>query len=423
MLFITLAITSCERSNPKSVQEIIEVDDLTAFEKLSAIINIDTVQYDEYYSSALQYAMRQNAWDISQKLIDINYKLNSTDSLGFTPLLIASMTNNQDFINKLLKKTSNINAIDGYNGYSALHYAIYYNDLTLVKKILAKNANINLQSTDIMKNTPLHLAVEKEYVNIVDFLLENQARDTIKNVNEDTAVDLALESSNNDIRMRFYPKMSKEEREEMFEQIARSSQDTLTLEKLLQENHFSRDLINRAFVFSTSPAVSRLLLRKGAKISYRHSNFDYGAIHYAAIRGDTIMLDFLIKKGADVNQLSRESMVSPLMHAARLYENSDLKNKDIGEIQIGINTIFYDMLGNSGEKNAENSLETVKFLIRKRANTNFKNSKAENVLYIAESTLNYTVALYLKEIGVQETKRFSEKERKQKAMNRVLENY
>lgn len=420
--FLTLlTLTSCTSPTTESIAQIIRQDNIVKFERLTKELDIDTLQFGEG-ATALHFAIMVNANNISKKLINDDFQLNTTDSLNHTPLLLACQHLNIEIIDLLLKKSVNININDDLNGISPLHYAIYNDNLDLVKRLLHKNADINIKSTSVMAYTPLHYAIEKENIDIVSFLMENKAIDTIQDVNGNTAVDLALQSNSTAIKMLFYPKMNKEYKDKLFLHTARYSNDTLVLKKLFKDDKISKNLINEAFIFSKSPSISQMLLDKGAKIAYKHKNHDIAAIHYAAIRGDTIMLDFLLKHGANVNQLSKKNQITPLMHAARLYEDHNIKSKDIGGFQINLNPLFQDMLGSSEEKNPENSLEAVKFLIKKKANIHFKNDDDENALYYSEYTLNNEVIKYLKKAGAKTTKLFSERQRKKKQMERALRN-
>ncbi|WP_103863779.1 ankyrin repeat domain-containing protein [Aquimarina sp. I32.4] len=421
IFMILFFVSSCTKPTTTNIDFIIEQDDLKSFVKLSSKIDIDTLRF-QHRSTVLHQALRFNAEKISNHLIEKNHLLNILDSLNFTPLLAAMESNNNTsiFINSLLDKTANINTIENYNGYSALHYAVHYNDIALVKKILDKKANPNIKSTSVMKSTPLHLAIDKGYTNIAQLLIDNNASDTIKDINENMVVDIAIESGNTEIMKLFYDKMTKQNKEELFINTIRSSNDTIFLNKLLEEKWMSKKLINHAFIFSKDTVTSQSLLKRGAKINYKDPDYDYGAIHYAAIRGDVIMLDYLIKQGADVNQLSKKSQLTPLMHAAQLYENFNSLNREIGGMQVSINEFFYDQFGMSKEKNKENSLEAVKFLVANKAILHFKNKDDENALYYAESTHNNDVVTYLKELGIKETKKYSEG--KSDIINRILRN-
>jgi ankyrin repeat protein len=66
------------------------------------------------------------------------------------------------------------------------------------------------------------------------------------------------------------------------------------------------DIINNAFVYAcmhNQIDAARLLLRKGAQINAIPPGFDYSgtALHYAALNGHRVMVDFLIEQGASAN--------------------------------------------------------------------------------------------------------------------------
>ncbi len=420
LIFIALLTISCKtKIDTNKIALAIEKDNIVRFEKLSSKINLDTCKFGEG-RNALHYALQLNSTKILNKLIDDNFMLNETDSLNFTPLLYAVHTDKKEIINKLLEKDISLNDIESYNGFSSIHYAVYNNDIDLTKKLVSKNVNVNLKNESIMSSTPLHIAIEKENAVIAKLLIDNGATDTIKDVNDHTVIDLSSRSTNPNIIKLFYDKMSQEEKEKLLVNTVRNSGDIDFLTKLLDEKWVSKKQINDLFVFAKDTITSKALLDKGASIKKLHSRYDYGAIHYAAIRGDTIMLDFLLKNGANINQLSKERTVSPLMYAAQLNGEINNLNKKTKKLNININAMFYDMLGKSADKNKQNSMEAVKYLITKKADLQFKNKSGENALYYADASFNHEVANYLKEIGIKQTKKFVESKADQ--MRRILNN-
>lgn len=406
----TLLFTACNNKkgiDTYKISKIIEEDNLRFFKKTIAKINLDTCNF-ENGRTALHYALDMNASKITNHLIDTNFKIHQEDSLGVTPFLLSIIKDKKEIIDKILEKGVTINKIDSANGLSALHYAVYNDNIDLVKKLLSKKADINLKSKSIMKDTPLHFAIEGDKDAIVTLLLAHKAIDTIKNVNNDTAIDLATKSKNPTILKLFYNKMDLDAKKTLFINTVRNSGDKDFLKEMLEEKWISKKDINDAFVFSKDTITSKILLKKGARIKALHSKYDYGAIHYGAIRGDTIMLGFLLKKGAQINQLAKNKKVSPLLYAAQLNGALADLNKNTQKLNMNINSIFYDMLGKSNDKNAQNSMEAVKFLLKNKAALNFKNTDNENALYYASSSFNHDVITYLKELGIKETKVFRE---------------
>ena len=398
-LSVFVLLLSCTKTQPISIVDIIENDDLASFQEQRHKLNLDTVNFFGG-GTALHYALKYGSKKISKQLIEDNYKLNAVDSLGLTPLLIASYGSSDKLIDLLLEKSVDPNKIEDKNGFSALHYAVYRNNSDLVKKLIAGEADLNIKSKSDKSETPLHLALRKENIEIIKILLKaTTITDTLMNANNETAKELGLFSNNMSIKNAFYNKLSKNEKEDLFIESVRNSVNVELLKKILEEEVLSQELINENFIFSNDTLISSLLLEHKVEVSYFNTKCDLGAIHRAAVRGDTIMLKFLIDKGANVNQLSSNGQISPLMHAVSLYE----------DLPIDTQNSCAELL-QSIEKNENNSLGAVKLLLENKADLHFANLENENALYISESNSNKEVVNYLKSMGAIETKAFSELE-------------
>ncbi|MBL3658815.1 ankyrin repeat domain-containing protein [Fulvivirga sediminis] len=400
IFFMAWVSISCEtKVDTQSIATVIEKDDLNKFQQFVSKINLDTCVFsmDE---NALHYAIRMGSRKIASRLIDEEFMLNATDSLKFTPLLLSAMLNYKDITDKLLEKDISIDNIEEYNDLAALHYAVYNNDLSLAKKLIARNANVNIKCNSRIASTPLHFAIESENGLMAKLLLDNNASDTIQDGNDHTAIDLASETSNPDILKLFYKKMGVDKKKELFFNITRGSGDLAFITKMLSEGWMSKEIMNDALVFVSDTAVSKVLLESGASIRKFHSEYKYGAIHYAAIRGDTTMIGFLLKNGANINQLAKEGTVSALMYASQLGNEVNSLDDKLDELGLSVNSFFYDYLGVSAEKTRQNSLASVQYLVDKGANIHFKNDNNEDALFYANSSSNHDVSEYLNELRV-----------------------
>jgi ankyrin repeat protein len=68
----------------------------------------------------------------------------------------------------------------------------------------------------------------------------------------------------------------------------------------------SQDIINNAFVYACNNnqiAAAQLLIEKGAQVNAIPPGFDYSGtgLHYAALNGHRVLVEFLLEQGADVN--------------------------------------------------------------------------------------------------------------------------
>lgn len=83
------------------------------------------------------------------------------------------------------------NARDEYNR-TALHYATLVSDIDIVKHLVEKE-NVNISAKDARLCTPLHTAVRKGDLDIVKFLVQKGADMYVKDNNNDTPLQIAIE--------------------------------------------------------------------------------------------------------------------------------------------------------------------------------------------------------------------------------------
>lgn len=406
ILILIITIVSCGEPSTESIENIIKKDDVNRFEETLTKINRDTLQFFNG-RNILHFALEHRASKISKKLIEEEYKLNAIDSSGHTPLFIAVLNGNDKEIEYLLEKQIDLDIIDSLNGYAIMHYAIAKNDYELMDKLLKKGANPNTKSL-VYNKTPLHLAVESNQGNIIELLLKSNATDTIKDINDNTVLDLAIRSNHPKISTMFFDKFSLDQKRKLFLNEARKPNKSEFLSKWIDQDWVTREIVQEAFVFVKDTAIAKMLLDHNVNIQYISKKYEYGAIHHAAIHGDAKILTFLLENGADINQTSLTSKISPLMHAARLYDNINDLNQTVGESTISVKDFFYDAMAMSKDKTAENSLECVKILIERNANIHYINSNKENALYYAVASKNEKVKDFLKENNAKESKEYKE---------------
>lgn len=117
---------------------------------------------------------------------------------GFTPLGIASHFGNEEIVRLLLAKGADPN-LQSQNGYSVypIHAAITSDFESIAKMLIEAGAEVNvLQSSRI---SPLHLAAQNGNIELIILLLESGASVEIKNDMGKTAADMAAEKGFADI--------------------------------------------------------------------------------------------------------------------------------------------------------------------------------------------------------------------------------
>lgn len=78
---------------------------------------------------------------------------------------------------------------EGTSGKTALHLAVELHDITSVKLLLSKGANVDAAMFNGC--TPLHLAVGRQDATIANLLCQSGADTMLRNMEDETALDLA----------------------------------------------------------------------------------------------------------------------------------------------------------------------------------------------------------------------------------------
>ena len=135
----------------------------------------------EKNKNLLIYVKNENINEIKNAIkdgADVNY----TTGQGYTPLYESVGTGNKEIVSILIKAGAKID-VDGdeYNG-PPLVYAASRGDVDVMKLLIEKGGNINIQhKKDRSFDTPLHAASKNEKDKAIEFLVDREADLTIKN--------------------------------------------------------------------------------------------------------------------------------------------------------------------------------------------------------------------------------------------------
>ncbi|OJW71078.1 MAG: hypothetical protein BGO68_05455 [Candidatus Amoebophilus sp. 36-38] len=255
------------------------------------------------------------------------------------PIQKAVSLGNLDKVLELLKNGLDVNEhSDSKDRYTALHYAVIYNQSNIVQALLANGADVHV--VDNEGNTPLHFAAKRSHKEVVALLIEKGA-----NVNATT-------------KYRNYTPLYVAAEHGHKEVVA------LLIEKganINATNSWGDTPLDIAARWGYKDVVT-LLLEKEANINAVNS-LDYTPLHVAARSGHKEVVTLLIEKGANVNAISSWSY-TPL-HVA-----------------------VWD-----GHK------EIVAFLLEKGANINATDSQGDTPLHVAASGGHQEVVALLIEKG------------------------
>ncbi|MDR2215453.1 MAG: ankyrin repeat domain-containing protein, partial [Nevskiaceae bacterium] len=223
------------------------------------------------------------------------------------PLVAAAQARDHDKVEALLSGATpaDVNQWSS-DGTTALHWAIYNDDLPLVKRLIAAGANVN--ASNDYRATPLSEAAVIGNVDILRLLLEKGADVESANADNQTALMIVARTSNVEAARLLLKHGAKVNAREQWRQ-----QTPLMWA-----------------VAEAQPAMVKLLLDQGADVDVRsrvnewerqvtaeprmqvRPSGGFTALLYAARRGCAECASLLLGKGADVN-LSDPDGVSPLL--------------------------------------------------------------------------------------------------------------
>ncbi|XP_066905669.1 ankyrin repeat and sterile alpha motif domain-containing protein 1B-like [Halyomorpha halys] len=118
---------------------------------------------------------------------------NVQDACGYSALHHAALNGHQEIVQLLLTHEASPNIIDD-KGCSPLHLAAWTGNVNIVRLLLSHGPsvpNVNLMNKD--KETALHCSAQYGHTGVVNLLLEHACDPTIRNIRQETALDLAAQ--------------------------------------------------------------------------------------------------------------------------------------------------------------------------------------------------------------------------------------
>nr|XP_003937339.1 putative ankyrin repeat domain-containing protein 26-like protein [Saimiri boliviensis boliviensis] len=133
--------------------------------------NVDLDERDKMKRTALHLACANGHPTVVALLVNSGCQLNVFDDKNRTPLVKAVQCQKEECATTLLKLGADPDLPDVY-GNTALHYAVYNEDIPMTKKLLLHHANSGLANKDEL--TPFLLAVHEEKQEMVEFLIKQE---------------------------------------------------------------------------------------------------------------------------------------------------------------------------------------------------------------------------------------------------------
>ncbi len=155
--------------------------------------------YKTYTKLKLYKLINKGMSESANKLLDedtnvlktLNAKFSIDYETGNTLLYIAVLKGLTSVVKKMLEKGANPN-VQNNEGNTPLHVAVQQGMTTTVKNLLEKGANPNVQNNE--GNTPLQIAVQQGMTTTVENLLEKGANPNVQNNEGNTPLHIAAQN-------------------------------------------------------------------------------------------------------------------------------------------------------------------------------------------------------------------------------------
>jgi ankyrin repeat protein/CHAT domain-containing protein len=234
------------------------------------------------------------ALDLAEKYKDfwVTSLLKAPDHIDDISLAYAIYTNNDALIQTLISKDIDPAYPLNY-GWTSLHFAAQKGKNDVLKELLSKTNNMDVQKEDGF--TPLMMAVYNNKFETVLLLLDNNASPLIKNADGQNVIDITKELNYKDIEMLFY--------------------DT---EKAKAQYALNKSLWDACMKKRTDADEVKALLEKGAHPNAYNEEI-YSALGIAVRKDDAPIVSLLLDHGADPNLwlgYQGKNRFTPLMVAA-----------------------------------------------------------------------------------------------------------
>jgi ankyrin repeat protein len=329
--------------------------------------------------TALHMAVSKDDVDMVKLLLENNADVNAQTKSKDTSLHLASSRGHLDLVKLLLDYGADTNILD-QEGMMSLHVAVASGNMDITKHLLEHNNGINTPKND--GDTPLHLATASGHFNIVRYLISKNAHTNATNKDGETPLHIA--ASKNRVKNR--KTLLKRVQTHIPTKV---SDEYINIVQFMVEQGANCSILNNEGDTAVNLAtyyghldIAILLVEKGSM----ESDFNTGVrtcLHMASKRGFTDFVEFLLKRGVDSN-LTDNNGDTPLHYALLTRElgvaellckngaNTDLAN-DNGETQLHMSVL-------------KGCIENVDLLLRYGANIDAQDKNGETALHKASSS-------------------------------------
>ena len=256
-------------------------------------------------------AIKNNDLRTIRSIIESDPKIINVKNLnGWTPLYQACQNDVQiDMLKYLIENGADVNISDNF-GFSPLHSLAVIGYGGGVALLLSNNADVNLKSFN--KTTPFHFACHNGHVNIVKLMLAHGADVSAKNSDGDTPLNFASKSGSREILDLLLDSGAQYDGTGMkallmLQESSRFGNDRfakLIIEKegsRLFEESIKNQWTVQDVVVGGSVELLKMLIDSKISINKGQDIYGWSLMHYACLKGNLDMIEFLVNSGIDIN--------------------------------------------------------------------------------------------------------------------------
>jgi ankyrin repeat protein len=348
---------------------------------------------DNQGMTPLHLAAQGGQREVVEFLLSKDADLNAKNNDGRTPIEVAMSQRGNDVVKLLIEKGADIPTI---------HLAAFVGSLEKLRSFIKAGTDIN--SKDENGQTPLLRALMGRHIDVVEFLIDNEAdintgdkwgymplvyalwnmdSDMVKLLLDKGADANAKDTPSGYTSLHWAIMMGNKELTEM---ILDAGADVNVKAKA------GATPLDVA-AYGVSAAIGELLVAKGAEVS---------SLHAAAYVGDLAKVKAFIDEGVEIN---KKAMVSTALHSAATGGHREIveflidKGTDV-DAQTGRGQTPLHMAAQAGH------LDVVQLLLDRGAKVNVKNKGGQTPLQLAEKQKHSEIAELLKKLGAEEVKEY-----------------
>ncbi|GFV15640.1 ankyrin-3, partial [Trichonephila clavipes] len=289
---------------------------------------------DELGKTALHYAARYNDGTevVSYLLENAKDCINNKDKNGHTAVYYAAQQGNWDIVDRIL--TEKVASVEGLDAEKLLFHYTYKGSLDIIKNIVKKE-KINVTAIkDNHDNTLLHIAAQKGHLTVVEFLLEKGADVGVTNNSGKRPISYAAEGNHWNIVESLLRKKAEFNHlsvPQKFSLLNHSAQNAhWEIVKLFMEDNGRDYYFGRLsdqqrvgllcyLIRSKDLDIAEFLIARGTEVN---NSDEHGKkpIHYAAENGHWRVVELLLRKRADLNDLNKKQKLSLLCYSAQNFQ-------------------------------------------------------------------------------------------------------